>query len=121
MKDKQYPEIVSAIVLTVVAVLLVNPFHLWMPNMAHMAILAAVVVAFGVFAVFVLRERVGDEREDVHRMFAGRVAYLSGALVLIVAIVVESIAGSLDPWLVVALLAMVIGKVGAHIYSARYR
>ncbi len=121
MKNNHYPEIVSALVLTVVSVLLVNPFHLWMPSMAHMAILAAVVVAFGAFAVFVLRERSGDEREEFHRMFAGRVAYLSGASVLIVAIVVESITESLDPWLVVALLAMVLAKVGAHIYSARYR
>ncbi len=121
MTNKQYPEIVSAIILTIVAALLVNPFDIWMPNMAHMAILAAVVVAFGAFAVFVLRERVGDEREDAHRMFAGRLAYLSGAGVLIIAIVVESMGESLDPWLVVALLVMVLAKVGARVYSARYR
>ncbi len=120
MTNNHTPEIISAAILAIVAILLVNPFHFWMPTMAHMAIMAAVVVAFGAFTVFVLREDAGDERDVEHRMFAGRVAFFSGASMLIVGIVVQGLKDTLDPWLVVALLAMVVGKVAARMYSARY-
>jgi uncharacterized membrane protein YgdD (TMEM256/DUF423 family) len=92
-----------------------------MPNMAHMAMLAAAIVAFGAFAAFVLREGIGDERENVHRMFAGRVAFLAGSGILLFAIIFQSLKESLDPWLVVGLLVMILAKVGARLYSSRYR
>ena len=115
-----FPEILSAAVLTAVTVLILNPFDFWMPTMAHMAALAVAVVAFGVFSVFVLRERAIDEREEQQRMFAGRAAFLLGGGVLLLGIIAESLRDALDPWLVGALLAMILGKVAARLYSAWY-
>lgn len=113
--------VVSSIVLAVSAVLLVNPGHLWMPTMGHMALLASLVVAVAAFGVFVLRESGGDERDILHRSFSGRAAFLAGGIVLLLAIIVESMHEALDGWLVAALVVMVLAKVAAHIYSARYR
>lgn len=103
----------------VLAIFVINPFHIWMPTMTHIAILAALVVMFGIMSVFVLQERAEDERDNAHRMVAGRTAYLSGAGVLLMGIVIQSIEEQLDPWLVVALLAMVFGKMFSRLYNTR--
>ena len=80
------PEIFSALVFCAIAVLLLNPMDFWMPSMAHMTVLAVGAAAFGAFAIFVLRERAEDERDEVHRALAGRAAFLAGSGVLILGI-----------------------------------
>lgn len=114
-------QIASAIVLAILAVLLVNPFDFWMPTMLHMAILAAAVVASGVFSVFVLSEQSVDERDNEHRQTAGRAAFLAGGAVLLAGIIIQTLQHALDPWLVWALLIMVATKAAARFYSTRYR
>jgi len=120
-KNRFIFEMVSAGVLLLSAVLLVNPLQLWMPTMLHMIMLAVVVAAFGVIAVFVVFERVVDERDDAHRSLAGRAAFLVGSAILLMGIVVQTFAHTLDPWLVVALLGMVVAKIGARMWSSSNR
>ncbi|MBI3627608.1 MAG: hypothetical protein HY220_02590 [Candidatus Sungbacteria bacterium] len=106
-------------VLITVLILIANPYHFWMPNMAHMALLAGMVVTFGLFATFMLREQSRDERDSLHRMFAGRAAFLAGAALLIIAIIYQSYQDVLDIWLVVVLVTMVLAKIGTRFYSDR--
>ena len=120
-KNRFIFEMVSAGVLLLSAVLLVNPLQLWMPTMLHMIMLAVVVAAFGVLAVFVVFERVVDERDYAHRSLAGRAAFLVGSAILLMGIVVQTFAHTLDPWLVVALLGMVVAKIGARMWSSSNR
>ena len=110
-------QFVSAVLLVVAAVFLANPFNIWMPEMTHMLVLAGAVAIFGVFSVFVLMERAGDERENEHRHTAGRAAFLVGGAILIVGIIAQTLAHSLDPWLVWALVGMVVAKSAARFYS----
>lgn len=110
-------ELIVSGVLVLLLVLILNPFHFWMPDMMHMVVLAVTVAVFGIFASFILRERMGDERDYIHRMFSGRVAFLSGATVLILGIIIEAISDNIDPWLVSTLVVMVLGKVFALLYS----
>ena len=121
MTRETLPELVSAIVFCALAVLLINPTGLWMPSMAHMTMLTLAAVAFGALVLFVLRESAQDERDETHRSIAGRVAFLSGSAVLIIGIAVQNTSHHIDPWLVGALIAMVIGKVGTRIWSTLYR
>ncbi len=79
--------------------------------------LGITLVVFAFFAVFVLREKVGDEREAAHRMLSGRVAFLIGSALLTVAIVTQSFQDSVDTWLVVVLVAMVLSKLVTRIYG----
>lgn len=103
--------------LITLAILLLNPFYFWMPDMLVIAILAITLGLFGVFASFVLRERVVDERDGLHRTLAGRNAFLAGSGVLTVAIVVQGYAHSVDPWLIVALITMIIVKIATRVWS----
>ena len=87
--------------------------------MTTLAIVGALLIVFAFFASYVLREDAYDEREGVHRMYAGRSAFLVGALVIIIGLAVETWTETVDPWLVLALVAMVLAKIGARLYSDR--
>ena len=117
MKNNLKIEMVISIVLVILSVLLLNPFHFWMPNMIHMLMLAFTLVIFALFAVFILREKVRDERDTVHRMLSGRVAFITGSALLIIGIVVQSLQHAVDVWLVVVLVAMVLSKLITRMYS----
>lgn len=119
MRNNIFVQIFSLGGLLTAAFFLLDPMQLQMPENVHMATLACVVILAGVFAAFVLSEGGGDEREEMHRAFAGRIAFFLGALALIVGITVQTFAHTLDPWLVYALVVMIAGKVVARIVASR--
>ena len=85
-----------------------------------MMLSALLVVVFAFFASFVWREHAGDERESMHRMFAGRVGFLAGCAMLVAGIVFQSFSHTTDPLLVITLGIMIFAKIGALIYSSYY-
>lgn len=106
-----------ALALLALAVVVLNPTGLFMPDMVLSGMLVGLLALFFLLALFVVRERAGDEREAVHRASAGRVAFLVGGLVLVAGIVAEGRVHSVDPWLVGALIAMVVAKWAARVWS----
>ncbi len=110
-------ETVVTICLIAIAILLLNPFHFWMPDMMVMIMLAFALVIFAIFASFILREKVFDERDSLHRTLAGRNAFLAGATILISGIVIQGYSHSVDPWLVIALITMILMKIATRIWS----
>lgn len=111
----------TAVVLVGLLTLLSEPFMLWMPAKAQMTVLLGAAVLACVWAGFVLYEHTDDEREALHRMNAGRMAYLSGIAVLTVALVVQGFAHAIDPWISTALGVMVLVKLGSRFYSDKYQ
>lgn len=112
-------EVCTTLFLILIAILLLNPFDFWMPDMMIVGMLILALVLFGIFASFILREKTVDERDTVHETLAGRNAFLAGAAVLILGIVVEGYTHAVDPWLVVALIAMITAKVITRMWSDR--
>lgn len=110
-------EIIITVSLVGLAILLLNPFHFWMPDMMVMCMLATTLGLFGLFASFVLRERMVDERDYQHRALAGRNAFLVGAGILTLGIVLEGYVHAIDPWLVLALIGMIVVKITTRIWS----
>lgn len=110
-------EVGTMVCLIVIAILLLNPFDFWMPDMMVMGMLVLALILFGVFATFVLREKTIDERDAVHETLAGRNAFLVGSAVLILGIVVEGYTHTVDPWLVSALVFMSAAKIVTRIWS----
>lgn len=110
-------ETIVTLSLIIIAVLLLNPFHFWMPDMMVMSMLACALVLFGIFASFILREKSIDERDDQHRTLAGRNAFLAGSATLILGIIVEGYSHAVDEWLVIALIVMVVVKIGSRTWS----
>ena len=116
MKNNVIEKVVGA-ALIVTAMLLLNPFDFWMPDMMVMGMLASVLVLFGVFASFILRENSRDERDELHRTLAGRNAFLIGSATLIMGIVVQGYQHAIDPWLVITLIVMLVVKIATRIWS----
>lgn len=116
---KSIGEFVTGIILLVLLLLVLNPFRLWMANMTVDLILVLLLCSFGLFAAYLLQEKVADEREERHRLLSGRIAFLSGSAVLVVGIIANELAGKSDPWLFLALVVMVIAKMATRIYTDR--
>ncbi len=95
---------------------------LWMPPMAAMSALAAVAVVMSLWSGFVLKEKAGDERELLHRMNAGRVAYLSGIATLTMAVLWQGFTlHHIDPWVAFTLIVMVSTKIISRTVLEKYR
>lgn len=120
MKDSFIIEIVVATLLAVLLGILTYAHSTWMPSMATMTTLVLIVVAFATFAVFVWRENHGDEREQLIRYIASRVAFLATGSVLLLGIIVETFTHyTPNPWLGLALIVMVGGKIIGHTYGRK--
>lgn len=116
-----FAEAAATLALIGMAVLLLNPFHFWMPDMLVLGMLAFALALFGAFATFVLREKSVDERDEQHRSVAGRNAFLVGSGVLVLGIVVQGYSHQVDPWLVIALTLMAVTKTASRRWSDRHR
>lgn len=113
-------DLIVSVLFLVVLVFCANPNGtLWMPSMGEELLVAVLAVVFAVYAVFFLREKSADEREDMHRLFAGRVAFLVGSGVLTCGVAYQSYHHALDPWLALALGGMILSKVLARIWQER--
>jgi hypothetical protein len=110
-------EIIMVFILVSLAVFLLNPFNLWMPDMMVKGMVVAVLVGFALLAGFVLREQPQDERDRMHQTLAGRNAFLAGLSVLIAGLVTQGLAHAVDPWLVAALVCMLIAKIATRLWS----
>ncbi|MEK9176455.1 MAG: hypothetical protein AAB520_03365 [Patescibacteria group bacterium] len=117
MKNKFITEILISTILIVLLILLLDPFMILMTTPVQMITIAAVLIIFISFCVFVWKENSRDEREQLHKQIASRFAYLSGASILIIAIITQSLNHSLDPWIVIALIVMILAKVAGSLYA----
>jgi putative transcriptional regulator len=103
--------------LVVLLVLLVNPFDLLMPSRVTMLLLGGIGAFSLLFTSFIWKETAQDERENLHRLLAGRASFLAGAATLLMGIIIQTFSHRLDPWLVIALGAMVLTKILTRWYS----
>jgi len=110
-------ETISAIVILGIAVLFLNPGRLSMPDTVQSMLILGLIVAFLTFAAYVFREKSSDERESMHILTAGRISYLVGVGTLILGIIMQALDHKIDPWIVIALCAMVFSKLLSRIYS----
>ena len=117
MKNNFLQEIIVSVVLIVLLILFLNPFELWMPPVLLMMMVLGLVIVFSIFASFIWRENSRDERENLHKMMAGRIAFLAGAGSLVIGIIIQSFRHELDFWLVLTLGTMIFAKIIGLIYS----
>jgi len=107
--------IVSAILIISLISFLKDP-ELLMPMTLNSVALVIFVAIFAVFIGLIFRENALDEREKLHKLEAGRVAYVAGILVIALGIIVQSFSYNIDPWLFYALISMIVIKILARIY-----
>ncbi|MEK7602046.1 MAG: hypothetical protein AAB472_00980 [Patescibacteria group bacterium] len=114
-------QILLAVVLIVLLILLTNPFMFYMPSATGMLVLLAATVLGVVWATFVIAEQAGDEREEQHRTYSGRVAYIAGVLMLTFALLSQGLVHHIDPWIGAALAVMVVAKLASRLYADHWK
>lgn len=118
MNNKILVELLLIVTLISLGFTTLNPY--WMPMGLFLGVISALIVLFGIFAVFVWREKGGDEREVTLLHKSDRAAFLAGATVLLFAIVYESVVMHKEsPWVITALLVMVVVKLLSYLYHER--
>jgi cobalamin synthase len=117
MKNDSLHEMVVGAGLIVLLILLINPFGILMPSRVTMLLLGGSAILSLLFISFIWKEAAHDERESLHRLLAGRIAFLAGAATLLLGITVQTFQHHLDPWLVIALGVMVLTKLLTRAYS----
>ena len=110
-----------AVALVILLGLLANPYMLWMPSPAQMMIVLVAAILAVVYGGFVLKEAAGDERETLHRMLAGRAAFITALTMLTVALVVQGVTHSIDPWIPATLAFTIIAKLVARAWANRHQ
>ena len=109
--NKKYLHITVAGILAFFLLALADLIPFWMPMMGELIALLIVVILLLVWAGFVMQEVAHDEREVLLKMKSGRIAYLSGLGVLMLALVVQGFTHAIDPWIAIALAVMVLAKL----------
>ncbi len=109
-----------ALLLVVFLVWFVNPFGFFMTDAFHMTLLGLIVALFAVFAMFLWREDVVDEREQLIRFIATRFAYTAGGTALLLGTIIQAFSHNIDPWLPLTLTGMVLAKIIGRWYAERY-
>ena len=108
-----------AVGLGLVALLFIifNPWGIFMPGYVVMGLLTGPLFSFPYLWRSSGGRTAAMRRERFHQLFADRLAYLAGSGVLLLAIIGEELAHTLDPWLLAALVVMIIAKVVALMYG----
>ena len=92
----------------------------WMPDMTTMLFLLSIVAVFGIFTVYIWKERSGDEREQFIRTLGSRVAFLATGSVLLLGIIIETLTSYMpNPWLGLALVVLVAAKIIGQAYGRK--
>jgi cobalamin synthase len=110
-KSKQLLDVILLLGLGMIALLAITPKTFIMPSSVQMLVLAAVLGLIATFLVLFWREQPDDEREMQNQALASRSAYIVGSLVLITALIIQSLHHNLDSAIPIALLAMIATKI----------
>lgn len=109
-------ELIIAGALIAIPVMFLSPGGLSMPKSTETLLVLGLVIAFLIFSALVWTEKAADEREQLHRLVAGRVAFLTATAVLVAGIVRQTLEREIDPWLVYTLVAMILAKLITRMY-----
>ena len=110
-KYKSVLDVILLLSLAIVSMLAIAPETFVMPTSVQMLILTIALVLIATFLVLLWRESPGDEREAGNQAAASRAAYVIGAIVLIAALISQSLKHHIDAAVPITLLAMIATKI----------
>lgn len=117
MKNKFIGETVISLALIGILVFFINPLDLLMPQPLHPFMVPFLVVLFIIFAGLLWKETPGDEREQLHKFIASRLAYFAVIATLIFGVIFQSFKGEVDPFLIIAICIALLAKTLGLIYG----
>ena len=121
MKKTFFAESALLAALSVVLILLIDPYNIMMKLMLSGAVLVVLVVLYTVKFIVIFREKPQDERDLAHRFRSSGVSYYTVSILLFIGVLVESLTGDIDSWLVVSLAGLFVSKLVSMVYLEIYK
>ena len=112
-------EIVLGTVMLFLLGIAFNPFAMVMSDTSSVMIALALVVLFGFFSLFALREHPRDEREELLLVKSNRFAFLATGALLVVAVAYQVVRHEVDTWLIAVFAVMIFAKLLSYAYVSR--
>ena len=113
----KHKEIILAFISVVFTTVLLTTRNVSMSSTTQTMLIALFTVTALAYGAFVFNEHPVDEREYELSLIASKYAYLAGAGVVTIGIIVQTIDHSLQVWLPIALASMVIAKSMTHYFK----
>lgn len=111
---------ITTLGLVIILIILWNPYGLYMDFMQLSLLIVLLLLAAVTFTIFIIKDKPVDERDESNLHLSTMVAYFAGAGILLVGIITQVLLDHhIDQWLILALVAMVIGKWLARTYFDR--
>lgn len=108
-------EIIVPIAVVALSVAFLDPFMVLMPESVVYICVVLLFLASLSYSLLIWHEKPADEREYMHRAYAGRIAYLTGVIALVVGILYHVIViHQVDIFLVITLASMTVAKYAAR-------
>lgn len=115
-----FKDILVPVIVLFLATAFLDPFMILMPESISYVFILLLFVAFVIYAALIQREKAADEREEMHRSFAGRVAYITGSAILVTGIIYQAyFIHQVDSFLIVALVSMIVAKYLGILYAEK--
>jgi prepilin signal peptidase PulO-like enzyme (type II secretory pathway) len=111
---------IGALVVVAALMLMMCPIPFLMLTSSQMVLVSLAALGFITWVTFQWQEQATDEREELHRFLAARLAYFVGAGILMIGVLVQSLQHSVDPWLVGALIGMIAAKIFSKSIAEKY-
>ena len=108
---KENSEILVSVVLLLLLVTCIDPFHSFMPLMWEKTLVVLFIALYGLYVGIVFRERAKDERERIHLAWAERCGFLVGTGLLVLFIILDIFRITSEKALIFVLGGMVLTKV----------
>jgi hypothetical protein len=106
--------------LTILALVACTPALYWVPLWLQKTLVGLLALVFLGFASILFWGTEGrDERDMQHALIAGRIGYVLGLGVLVVALGYQALFSVVDVWLATALMAMLGGKLVTRLILSR--
>ena len=121
MKKTFFVEAILLAILSVLLVLLIDPFNLMMKLMVSGGVVVALAVLYITKFIVIWREDPQDERDLAHRFRSSWISYYSVSMLLFIGVLAESLTGDIDIWLIISLTGLFVSKLASMIYLEIYR
>ena len=109
-------EIAISVVLIIILISFLQVSQLTMPMSVEFSLIVFLIILFLAYTTTIWKELPRDEREEQHQLKAGRTSFLIGAGVLTMGAIYQLSQHEVDPWLIAALIIMILTKVFTRIY-----
>ena len=121
MKKTIFIEAALLLLLSGMLLWLLDPFNLMMKVMLSSGVIIALAVLYLVKFFVIFKEKPQDERDIQHRYHSSWASYITVSVLLFAGVIVESIQGEVDIWLIIAFTGMLISKLISLVYLEIYK